>query len=528
MLDTFIFNGKRQSHCCHYFFIISFLFLFSPKIFSQSIELKTDTAIFDLQNIARIYIDKKGDLRINNIVDSIQDEEFKISTEKSLNYGFSSSSIWCKIKITNRTDNEDWYLHVPQATLDYLELFVFGSDGRILSERTGEFFPFNSRKLKVPDYLFDVKIKKNSEVTILLNVKSPDGLRIPIKISSAGPLFHFYSEQNFWSGCYFGFLFLIIIYNLCIYFNVKERIYLLYVAYITCMAIISGLFTGQGFSFLWTRFPVINEYVYVFPFLGFILGILFIQSLLESKKHVPNIHKGFNVFIGISIISIFLSLSENLTLSLYLMNFVGVTLPLYIIITGIVIYKQKQRFIKFFILGWVSFFAFLLLECCYNFNWLPINDFSNYVIPIGSSMEAFFLSFALSSKIGIYKREAHTAKREAEGYHNELKEAKKEAENFSFKISEYIKQIDSLRAMIELRAQEKFDLKDINKILTEPLTEREIETLELIIQGKTNKQVAEEIHISFDAVRARLKRIYEKLEVKNRTEATKKVYEIKF
>lgn len=51
------------------------------------------------------------------------------------------------------------------------------------------------------------------------------------------------------------------------------------------------------------------------------------------------------------------------------------------------------------------------------------------------------------------------------------------------------------------------------------LSRREEEILALLSQGYANKEIAGQLHISFDTVRSHLKRIYEKLHVRSRTEA---------
>lgn len=51
------------------------------------------------------------------------------------------------------------------------------------------------------------------------------------------------------------------------------------------------------------------------------------------------------------------------------------------------------------------------------------------------------------------------------------------------------------------------------------LTERELEILEILSQGKSNKEIADSLGISENTVEQHLKNIYEKLNVQNRTEA---------
>jgi DNA-binding NarL/FixJ family response regulator len=54
------------------------------------------------------------------------------------------------------------------------------------------------------------------------------------------------------------------------------------------------------------------------------------------------------------------------------------------------------------------------------------------------------------------------------------------------------------------------------------LSPREMELLDLVAKGLTNKEIAPKLNISYDTVRAHLRRIYEKLHVRCRTEAVMK------
>jgi DNA-binding NarL/FixJ family response regulator len=54
------------------------------------------------------------------------------------------------------------------------------------------------------------------------------------------------------------------------------------------------------------------------------------------------------------------------------------------------------------------------------------------------------------------------------------------------------------------------------------LSVREIEILDLVAKGLTNKEIGPKLNIGYDTVRAHLRRIYEKLHVRCRTEAVMK------
>jgi len=56
----------------------------------------------------------------------------------------------------------------------------------------------------------------------------------------------------------------------------------------------------------------------------------------------------------------------------------------------------------------------------------------------------------------------------------------------------------------------------------DPLSEREIEVLQLIADGLTNQEVADRLYISLNTIKTHTRNIYEKLGVNNRTQAVNK------
>lgn len=63
--------------------------------------------------------------------------------------------------------------------------------------------------------------------------------------------------------------------------------------------------------------------------------------------------------------------------------------------------------------------------------------------------------------------------------------------------------------------------------LVEPLSERELEVLQLIAQGLTNRQISERLFLALDTVKGHNRRIFGKLNVKNRAEAVNKAISLK-
>jgi LuxR family maltose regulon positive regulatory protein len=62
--------------------------------------------------------------------------------------------------------------------------------------------------------------------------------------------------------------------------------------------------------------------------------------------------------------------------------------------------------------------------------------------------------------------------------------------------------------------------------LVEPLSQRELEVLQLIAQGLSNDEISKRLFLALDTVKGHNRRIYDKLQVQRRTEAVARAREL--
>ena len=62
--------------------------------------------------------------------------------------------------------------------------------------------------------------------------------------------------------------------------------------------------------------------------------------------------------------------------------------------------------------------------------------------------------------------------------------------------------------------------------LVEPLSQRELEILQLIAQGLSNREISERLFLALDTVKGHNRRIFDKLQVQSRTEAVARAREL--
>lgn len=62
--------------------------------------------------------------------------------------------------------------------------------------------------------------------------------------------------------------------------------------------------------------------------------------------------------------------------------------------------------------------------------------------------------------------------------------------------------------------------------LLEPLSQRELEILQLLAKGLSNRAIAERLFLALDTVKGHNRRIFDKLQVESRTEAIARAREL--
>ena len=91
-------------------------------------------------------------------------------------------------------------------------------------------------------------------------------------------------------------------------------------------------------------------------------------------------------------------------------------------------------------------------------------------------------------------------------------------------LAEAIRQVNageySLHPIIARKVLQELNLSPKRTPTAQPLTEREVEVLRMVAQGKSNRQIADELFISLGTVRAHLSNILGKLHLASRTQAT--------
>jgi len=363
--------------------------------------------IIQLNSNLFIFEDYSSNLKVDEV---LLKDSFILSSQKVPNFGISSSTYWIKFSVKNDSKVDQLILGLTYPLMDHLELYEIQKGKGIKLSTLGDEIPFNERKYKHQNFLFDLGIDQLETKHYALKIRSWEQISVPLIIGKTQSIYEQNLTQDLIFGLFFGIMIVLVFYNLFIYFTVKDNSYLYYVVYILFISLTQATLFGYTFRLFLSDFPgFTNISLVVFNSLAGIATIEFIKLFLKTKKHTPLLHKGFYILTLIYVCGIATGISGLKTISYTLMDIGGMLISFYTLYIAIKISLKGYRPAKIFLFAWTIFLLGVIFFVLKSVGVLPSNTYTNYTMTFGISLEGIILSIALADRINIYKKDKEEA-----------------------------------------------------------------------------------------------------------------------
>lgn len=260
----------------------------------------------------------------------------------------------------------------------------------------------------------------------LYNGIYPDSFKLEIK-SSFKIIFKMVLEETevshkkehifeLWFSLFTGIMLVMIIYNLFLFFSVKDNIYLLYVLYMLTVLFTQLSIFGVAAKYLWAGNEWLNyQSVNIFTSLVGIASLEFFKKFNQTKDFFPKADKLLNIHHVVYVLTLIYSFSDksNVPTAYGLISVNATVLSIIAIILSFKLMIDGFRPAKFFLIAWILFIVGIVLYIMKDFGFLPLTFLTRYMMPIGSAMETVILSLALADRINILKKEKEASQAQA-------------------------------------------------------------------------------------------------------------------
>ncbi|ASU36460.1 sensor histidine kinase [Mucilaginibacter xinganensis] len=446
-------------------------------------------------------------LQINkelSLKDVLSSKDFKRCDKDVPNLGFSAFSTWIRFTVTNQTKYPDLLLDLAYPILDEVELFTPDSQNQYHGILMGEIKNFDTRKYKQPDYIFDLDIPYSTTKTYYLRIKSSEQLILPVSVNQKNDLWQFLSRENQLSGIFFGAVLIMFLYNLFIFFTVRDKSYIYYVIYVASVGLTQLGIKGFAFQYLWGNSPAFElKSVIVFACLGAIAATLFTRSFLLTRQRARRFDIVLIIVIILQAIALLITLAGKVQAGFQLMQLSTTLFAFSILIASAIVMLKGYRPAKYVFFSWSVLLIGAVIFALKDNGVLPYNTFTGYSMQAASVIEMALLSFGLADRINILKREKAESQAEA-------LEIARENERI----------IREQNVMLELKVNERTaELSEsnfeLNKILTDlkQTQSQLVESEKMASLGQLTAGIAHEINNPINFVTSNIKPLNRDIEI---------------
>lgn len=363
-------------------------------------------------------------------IQGIEDPEGKLtfSAISSLEFQKKISSIpygtnfkadtyyWLKFSLLNESDKEtNWILQLPLHSENLL-VYIVRPDGSYNAYKTGQQLDFQTRSIDMRTLAFELPPDRSAPVDVYIHLFHKQHSELTFIAINEKNYLETHTKGYLFLGLIYGILFLMAVYNLLLYFSIKDRTYVYYVLYILSAAFFISRKDGLAFQFLWPHFPMMNEYHHSLSlFLLLTTFLLYTNSFIDIKSSHPKIYLVNNIILFIN----FLHFVFTLIYPSYSSPLPMVSICSFIYFLGVTIFylNKKYKPARYLVVGLSGMVMALIVLKLMFLNILEWNWFIEYAYNYAIVIDAIAMSLAMRDKL-IYlrtkKEHAEQAKLEEE------------------------------------------------------------------------------------------------------------------
>ena len=388
--------------------LLLFLALFFPALQADSapLHLSADVTQVDVVPNLQLLEDADGILQIDDI--AAQKEWLPPSqAHGAINLGYSKSVWWMRLDIDSEMSLTR-YLEIAYPSLDSVELFVPHADGTYRHMLAGDLHPFSARVLPHHNLVFPAELSAGKS-SLFLRIASEGSLTLPATLWEP-QTFHVHNQTSYAAlAVYFGMLLALGVYNLLLYFSLRDRTYLLYVLFLASMAVGIASMEGLAGQFIWPAWSTWTHFALPIGMaLSGLLAACFVRSFLNTRHTQPRTDLILRSFIAWFAVAILLNLvsyqwAEMMT------SLAGMSFSTTALLIGIGSYRRGDPGARYFLLAWTSLLTGSIMLAARNFGWVPTNFVTIHGLQVGSALEMLLLSYALADRFNTLRREKELA-----------------------------------------------------------------------------------------------------------------------
>lgn len=427
-------------------------------------------------------VDSNAEWEADQLVHSLERVDWQQHQGESPNLGLQEAPVWFAVRL-EPTQDLARLLEISYPALDSVEIYLYRNGSRVQTIHTGDHLAFTTRPIAHRHFVVPLDLVGNQSHVLLIRVHTEGALQVPSMLWEPHA---FYAADQYVLAAHLiftGLMLALAVYNLLLYFSIRDPAYLWYVATVIATLLVQLGLRGISYQFLWPDAPRFNDIsMPAVIAINAIAVFIFAERFLHIRQSWPRISallRGI-AWLHVGLLGYALVASYSSSIRILILSSSVAALVMFVI--GAYLWWKKEILARFYVLAWSFFLIGNVLHTMSKAGILPYLPIFEYAVQIGATMEVLLLSLALAHRINLERKKRQDAQAEAlqiQREANEKLEARVQERTAELEHAyTQLKQTSQLDGLTQVKNRQFFDKSLANEWRR---TSREIQHLSLIM-----------------------------------------------
>lgn len=435
---------------------------------TSPVQVSAESQSIDLSSATWLLEDQNGRLKLADVQSPAIASRFKPG---SPGIGFTASAYWLRFTLSNEAlTPATWWLDSGDRFMQEMDVFSPDAHGLYQHQSASSTRPFADRPVRTTKFVFPILLQVGKPVEIFMRVRSTGYMPIALSPELWQPDAHQIAASTLNSKWmfYLGMAAALALFNLLLFFFIRDRNYLFYVMAQVAMVwwlSISRFGSGLAYEYIWPDSPIFNQISLVLSSIVALYCVYLFQSrLLDLPRIRPKLDRLWERTILVQFLAsaptmlgpvlpsvMSVQLVQDAFRLMYLVAAFAFTWNWYAVNT---LFRSGNRAAKALTIAWSP--AFLIMLYVMPLSYLSIRI--NWAIPpmmLGSGLEMILMSLALADRVNEAKEGKAKAQAElVEGLRQSERELESKIEQRTAEVKVQAAQLAEWNHTLEQRVQE--------------------------------------------------------------------------
>lgn len=327
------------------------------------------------------------------------------------NMGYTSSTFWFRLKVDNDTQTaSDHLIEIGYPMLNKIEYYLV-AEGKLKAHLfSGSHHPYHERTVAHRNFVFELDLEPGKQAEIYLKVRSESSIQVPIVMARTLPYFEQDQMELINKTLYYGMMLVMVLYNLFLFFSLREIVYIYYVAFVSSLMAVQFCLHGFSSQYFWPDMPHLQDYGVQFLVPSCVLfASLFTRKFLHLSLNSPYTENVFKLTTWLSFVSMTGAFFFDYSLSIRVSIVTVIIASITCLFIGPYLWSKGHQHARFYSIAWLCIALTAVALALSKLGIIPRTYLTENGLQIGAAAEAVLLSLALADRLNREKRNRFAA-----------------------------------------------------------------------------------------------------------------------